>query len=30
LSKLALETDLNPSQISGRQELLENIVNRYI
>ncbi|MDA8977944.1 xylose isomerase, partial [bacterium] len=30
LSKLALETDLNPTQISGRQELLENIVNRYI
>jgi len=30
LSKLALETDLNPSQISGRQELLENIVNRYV
>lgn len=30
LSKLVLEKNINPTQVSGRQELLENIVNRYI
>ncbi|MDG2472599.1 MAG: xylose isomerase [Pseudomonadales bacterium] len=30
LSKLVLDNDMNPGQVSGRQELLENIVNRYI
>ena len=30
LSKLVLDNDVNPSQVSGRQELLENIVNRYV
>ena len=30
LSKLVLENDINPKQESGRQELLENIVNRYV
>jgi len=30
LSKLVLENDINPKQVSGRQELLENIVNRYV
>lgn len=30
LSKLVLETNINPKQESGRQELLENIVNRYV
>ncbi len=30
LSKLVLEQKINPKQESGRQELLENIVNRYV
>ena len=30
LSKFALENDLNPKHVSGRQELLENIINRYV
>jgi xylose isomerase len=30
LSKLVLETNINPKQESGRQEMLENIVNRYV
>lgn len=30
LSKLVLDNDINPTQVSGRQELLENIVNRYV
>jgi xylose isomerase len=30
LSKLVLEENINPKQVSGRQELLENIVNRYV
>jgi xylose isomerase len=30
LSKLVLEKNINPTQVSGRQELLENIVNRYV
>ena len=30
LSKLVLENNINPKQVSGRQELLENIVNRYL
>lgn len=30
LSKLVLENNINPKQVSGRQELLENIVNRYV
>jgi xylose isomerase len=30
LSKLVLDNDVNPTQVSGRQELLENIVNRYV
>ncbi len=30
LSKLVLEEKINPKQESGRQELLENIVNRYV
>ncbi|MDA8694270.1 xylose isomerase [Pseudomonadales bacterium] len=30
LSKFVLDNDINPKQVSGRQELLENIVNRYV
>ena len=30
LSKYALEKDLDPKHVSGRQELLENIINRYV
>ena len=30
LSKLVLENDVNPKHVSGRQELLENIANRYV
>ncbi|XPF94439.1 xylose isomerase [Colwellia sp. RE-S-Sl-9] len=30
LSKLVLEENINPKPVSGRQELLENIVNRYV
>lgn len=30
LSKFVLDNDINPTQVSGRQELLENIVNRYV
>ncbi|MEP2600502.1 MAG: xylose isomerase, partial [Paraglaciecola sp.] len=30
LSKLVLDNNINPIQGSGRQELLENTVNRYI
>lgn len=30
LSKLVLDNDINPKQVSGRQELLENIVNCYV
>ena len=30
LSKYALENELDPKHISGRQELLENIINRYV
>lgn len=30
LSKLVLDNGINPKQESGRQELLENIVNRYV
>lgn len=30
LSQLVLENDVNPKHVSGRQELLENIVNRYV
>ena len=30
LSKLVLEQKINPKAVSGRQELLENIVNRYV
>ncbi|AZG73257.1 xylose isomerase [Shewanella livingstonensis] len=30
LSKLVLEKNINPTSVSGRQELLENVVNRYI
>ncbi|WP_426357730.1 xylose isomerase [Pseudocolwellia sp. HL-MZ19] len=30
LSKLVLEEKISPKQVSGRQELLENIVNRYV
>ncbi|TLU66714.1 xylose isomerase [Thalassotalea litorea] len=30
LSKLVLENNINPEPVSGRQELLENIVNRYV
>jgi xylose isomerase len=30
LSALVLDKKINPKQISGRQELLENIVNRYV
>ena len=30
LSQLVLDNDINPKQESGRQELLENIVNRYV
>lgn len=30
LSELVLEEKINPKQESGRQELLENIVNRYV
>jgi xylose isomerase len=30
LSKFVLDNNLNPKHVSGRQELLENIVNRYV
>jgi len=30
LSELVLDNNINPKQESGRQELLENIVNRYV
>lgn len=30
LSKLVLEENISPKPVSGRQELLENIVNRYV
>jgi xylose isomerase len=30
LSKLVLDKNINPTSVSGRQELLENVVNRYI
>jgi len=30
LSKLVLEENIDPKQVSGRQEMLENIVNRYM
>jgi xylose isomerase len=30
LSALVHGQDINPEQVSGRQELLENIVNRYL
>ena len=30
LAALVHENDIYPKQVSGRQELLENIVNRYV
>jgi xylose isomerase len=30
LATFVHENDINPKQVSGRQELLENIVNRYV
>jgi xylose isomerase len=30
LAELAFTNELNPQAVSGRQEMLENIVNRYL
>jgi len=30
IAKMVEDKDINPQPVSGRQELLENIVNRYV